>query len=211
MKRETYDFFWRKVFLPQITMTTDELIQRYRADEKYHLRTKNLEECREKIFSDYEKNRDDLKQRFFFMKPDEEKKEHLIDIHKIAACFCKSALQNKMFLFDMREDIPTELFLCNYTIAYTISVGIMYENLLGEYKKALIHDAAAGEKYEILRRQGRFIMPETNPGHDSYAIGRIKTLALNEIYGIDFDILTYSDMMYWIERYNKELLEKQTE
>ena len=52
------------------------------------------------------------------------------------------------------------------------------------------------------------MFPETNPGHDSYVLGRIKTLALNDIYGNDFDVLTYADMLFWIEKYNRKLLEK---
>lgn len=53
-----------------------------------------------------------------------------------------------------------------------------------------------------------FIFPETNKGHDEYLHGRVKTLALNDMYAIDFDILTYADMLYWIEKYNKEQLQK---
>ncbi len=33
-------------------------------------------------------------------------------------------------------------------------------------------------------------------------------MALNDMYAIDFDILTYADMLYWIEKYNKEELQK---
>ena len=34
--------------------------------------------------------------------------------------------------------------------------------------------------------------------------GRVKTLALNDLYAIDFDIITYADMLYWIEKFNKD-------
>jgi hypothetical protein len=207
VREETYDFFWKNVFLKQIDTTTRELDELCDATKVYHLCTKNLEECKERICKGYEKNRDVLKQRFFYTKHGQEKEEQLIDIHKIGASFCQSMIQNKIYCFDLREDVPIELFLCNYTLAYMVSVGIVYENLLGIYKNKY-NKNPADEKYARLQQQGCFIMPPTNPGHDPYAIGRIKTLALNDIYGIDFDLLTYADMLYWIEAYNKALIEK---
>lgn len=58
------------------------------------------------------------------------------------------------------------------------------------------------ELYSKLEEQGTFLFPETNKGHDSYVQGRIKVLALNDAYKNDFDILTYADMLFWIEQYN---------
>lgn len=49
--------------------------------------------------------------------------------------------------------------------------------------------------------------PKTNEGHDEYNAGRQKTLMLNEVFENEFDILTYSDMLFWIEYYNGQLLE----
>ena len=50
-------------------------------------------------------------------------------------------------------------------------------------------------------------MPSTNKGHDEYNAGRQKTLMLNDVFENEFDILTYSDMLFWIELYNRQLLE----
>ena len=50
-------------------------------------------------------------------------------------------------------------------------------------------------------------VPLTNVGHDEYNVGRQKTLMLNDVFENEFDILTYSDMLFWIELYNRQLLE----
>ena len=39
---------------------------------------------------------------------------------------------------------------------------------------------------------------------NTYVQGHVKTLALNDLCGNDFDVLTYTDMLFWIEWYNKE-------
>ena len=57
-----------------------------------------------------------------------------------------------------------------------------------------------------LEEQQTIIFPKTNIGHDSYAIGRIKSLALNDVCKLDFDLLNYADMLFWIEEYNKDYL-----
>lgn len=57
-----------------------------------------------------------------------------------------------------------------------------------------------------LQRQD-LMMPRTTDGHDRFNLGRIKTLVLNDIFLNDFDILSYSDMLYWVELFNIMLLE----
>ncbi len=50
-------------------------------------------------------------------------------------------------------------------------------------------------------------MPKTTDEHDRFNLGRIKKLVLNDIFLENFDILSYSDMLYWIELFNIMLLE----
>ncbi len=47
----------------------------------------------------------------------------------------------------------------------------------------------------------------TTIGHDTYKIGRIKAMALNDINNIPFDLLGYSDMLFWIEHFNRQIIE----
>ena len=42
---------------------------------------------------------------------------------------------------------------------------------------------------------------------DEYNAGRQKTLMLNDVFENEFDILICSDMLFWIELYNRQLLE----
>ena len=95
------------------------------------------------------------------------------------------------------------VFYSNYTLAFLSGIHILYLCMLADYEKSNQKELAT-----LLKRQATFIFPETNKGHDEYLQGRVKTLALNDMYAIDFDILTYADMLYWIEKYNKDELQK---
>ena len=98
------------------------------------------------------------------------------------------------------------MLLSNYELAYIVSLRIIYIYLIAYYIK--IDQKQFADK---LISQKNLKVPQTTITHDGYNEGRIKTLALNDFYGIEFDILTYSDMMYWIEYYNRQLIEAKIE
>lgn len=127
----------------------------------------------------------------------------LIDIHKVSACFTSAVLKVRVFEYNELTPMNMSVFYSNYTLAFLSGIHILYLCMLADYEKN-------GEKEmaDLLKRRATFIFPETNKGHDEYLQGRVKTLALNDMYAIDFDILTYADMLYWIEKYNKEELQK---
>ena len=95
------------------------------------------------------------------------------------------------------------VFYSNYTLAFLTGIHILYLCMLSDYERNGEDKLAA-----LLKKQATFVFPKTNRGHDEYLQGRVKTLALNDIYAIDFDVLTYADMLYWIEKYNKDELQK---
>lgn len=131
---------------PSIQEIKQSLDKEYGATDNYGLTILDLEKYKENIYQSYNATRDQLKKKFFKLDSSKLMDENLIDIHKIAACFCMSMLDNKIFVFEMKEQIPVKVMLCNYA------------------------------------------------------------LALNDIYGVSFDILVYSDMMFWIEDYNKKVI-----
>lgn len=94
-----------------------------------------------------------------------------------------------------------EIFYSNYSVAFLTALQVMHLMMLADHMNdkdpTLFHRLEAQETFQF---------PETNRGHDGYLQGRIKTLALNDIYDIDFDVLSYADMLYWLEKYNIHLL-----
>lgn len=201
MDKTTYSFFWEKAIKPQIDNIAQFLEESCAAGQFYNFEVRELGEYKEVLHTSFTKNKNELEEKFFYMGNNQEADENRIDIHKTSACFCKSVMQNKIFRFKLRDRIPDQIFLCNYCAAFSISLGIMYLNLLAEYKRS--NQIA---QYNKLKDRKQFCFPPTNPGHDSYTYGRVKALALNDIYGIDFNLLAYADMMYWIEEYNKKML-----
>lgn len=90
----------------------------------------------------------------------------------------------------------------NAKLAYNVSKSLILVSLLYYYLKK--------NKIEIVNNimdKGELYVPRTSEGHDEYNIGRQKTIALNDVFGNEFDILTYSDMMFWLEYYNRQILE----
>jgi hypothetical protein len=53
----------------------------------------------------------------------------------------------------------------------------------------------------------RLEFPETTPGHDTYLMGRVRAMAVNDGNRIGFDILACADMLFWLELYNRQLIE----
>lgn len=202
-KSITYNFLWERAIKPQIVNIAQLLSKLYSAEQYYSFQIRELNEYKEVLYTNYSNNKNSLKEKFFYMGINQGFDENLIDIHKISACFCKSIIENKVFRFKLIENIPVQVLLCNYCAAFSISLGVMYLNLLAEYKRE-----GKIAQYNNLKDKKQFYFPPTNFGHDSYPYGRIKTLALNDIYGIDFDLLAYADMMYWIENYNKSILKE---
>lgn len=196
---ETYEYIWRNVIEPNIRKVEAKA---EKSSVNNILKIDSLDILKEVIFENYKKKRDELKLLYHF-DDGESTEERKIDCHKIAACFAAVIYEEKVFSYDITKEVTDDAFLANARLAYYVSLGILYINLVYQYKR--------NNKAEIadrLLKQKKLSEPPTNPGHDSYNVGREKTLALNEIFDNDFDILTYSDMMFWIEYYNRQILEQ---
>lgn len=194
MKNETYDFLWDHIIHPCI----QDIIREY--SEKGYMLTekKNL---KSRILKAYNNSKNQVKKKYY--PSDKQIAEIRIDKHKIAACFTEAFLKVKACTYDIgNEDVVRDVGLVNYKIAFNVGIGIIYVTLLSYYD--LIGNTNC---FDTLKEWNNLKFPLTTPGHDSYKKGRIKTLALNDLGGIAFDILTYADMLFWIELYNRQLLE----
>lgn len=202
MKPETFNYIWSQVekSIGKIeSKFTDDMKLKWKFERAYGREYSDI------IKTEYEAIRDHLKQRCYKKVSDDELDDNKIDQHKIAACFCYALLCKKAFVFEMNDDIPADMLLSNYMLAYSVSLQIIYLCLIDLYlcsekreKKKLATD---------LQQHGSLWVPDTTTTHDQYNLGRVKTLALNEYHNISFDLLTYADMMYWIEHYNRQILE----
>lgn len=194
---ETYLYLWENAFekaIQDVLVSIPDNVQ-----EEYNLSyLDNLEEKKKRIWDEYNIQRKSVRTKFFDTGEDDEK---LIDVHKVCACFTAAILKVRVFEYTMKMPMNKSIFYSNYSIAFLTGIHIMYLCLLSDYSK--LEDKTL---YDLLEEQATFYFPETNKGHDKYLQGRVKTLALNDMYEIDFDLLTYADMLYWIEKYNKDLL-----
>ena len=198
MNSNTYNKTWEESILPAINNVYNECISK---GNDYSFRERNLTRIKRDVFRDYDLVRRRLKDRYY-QSGTEEIDESLIDTHKIAACLCYSLIQNKPFSFDIVPDMPQYIFVSNYSVAYYSSIGFIYMTLIAEYLMNGYRKFA-----QRLIDNGKFMEPPVSKGHNNYNEGRIFALAQNDLYGNTFDVLGYADMMYWIELYNRQLIE----
>ena len=199
MKNETFEYIWDHIIKYQIDSIYAQFDESVR--NSYSLQIRPLDRLKRDVFDDYKSIRGELK-KYYYNNSDTKESNNKIDRHKIAACMAYSLIRNKAFSFTVNTDMPNELFVVNYKLAYTVSLGIVYALLIAQY--ALDGNTEYANK---LSKAGTLRVPATSKGHNEYNQGRIYTLALNDLYGNTFDVLTYSDMMFWIEHYNRQLIE----
>lgn len=201
MQKETFDWIWG-----QINKTASDIISRLdpnRQQKDFKL-THNDMMGKAIIWNEYNKIRKNLKSQCYSSLVDVDGtngKGELIDHHKIGACLCKALIQKKLLTFRMDENTPEEIMRSNYELAYTVSLRIVYAYMIYFLRKY-----GSQKQAEELERWKMLRVPPTYPSHDGYNTGRIKMLALNDFYHIEFDLLSYADMLFWIEHYNRQLL-----
>ena len=198
MNPATYNKTWEECILPAIKYVYRECASE---ENKYSFRERDLEKIKKAVFRDYDVIRKRLKDRYYQIEATDGD-ENLIDSHKIAACLCYSLIKNKPFSFDIESGMPRHIFVSNYSVAYYSSIGFVYMTLMAEYMLN-----GYSEYAQRLRENGRFLEPPVSKGHNDYDEGRIFALVQNDLYGNTFDVLGYADMMYWIELYNRQMIE----
>lgn len=194
MEDITFDEIWNNIIVPMSKKLYQEAKEGNKDVEfSVHNTSADVSEFK----SLYESTRDSLKQRFHYNHHGED--DRRIDIHKVAACFAAAIMEYEIFRFEVAEGLSDEIFLLNARLAYNVSLAIIRENIFYKYR----------DNTETLSfvRTHKLYMPQTTEGHDRFSLGRVKTLMLNSIFLEDFDILAYSDMMYWIEMFNVMIIE----
>lgn len=192
MKNITFDDIWESILIPMI----EDIHNSMNDCDKKEVSIHNLPQDKEKLRTLYESTKDSLKQMYHYNNSDKIRK---IDIHKVAACIAAVIMEYQIFRFEINENISDDVFLSNARLAYSISLAIIKENLLFKYKDDQ-------EKLNYIM-SNPLCMPETTEGHDCFSLGRTKTLMLNNIFLEEFDILAYSDMLFWIELFNIMIIE----
>lgn len=197
MTLETFKYIWEQGIAKSAKDVYNEIDPILR--DKYSVNMDISEAMCGRLYEEYDAIRQQVREKYFDTGENDENK---IDGHKICACITGALLNVRIISYKiLDEEMPVKLVFANYAVAFLASIYVMYLFLLSDFE----NDGEI-KCHDKLKDKSTFVFPTTNPGHDSYVQGRIKTLALNDIYGNDFDILTYADMLFWIERYNKELI-----
>ena len=189
----TFDEIWDNIVVPMSNTLYEKITS---IDNNVIISVRNLPQDKESVKTLYENTRDSLKQLYHFNNADKVRK---IDIHKVAACFTSVLMEYGIFQYDINEETSDEVFLSNAQFAYSVSLAIIKENLLYKFK----------DNNEVANfiSTHKLYLPKTTVGHDRFSLGCAKTLTLNSIFLEKFDVLSYSDMLFWIELFNIMILE----
>lgn len=200
MKTETYAVLWDKC----VSSAAEDILHLVAKPirEKYIWTYDGSEETKKKILDRYKLYRKEIREKYFYGGSNPEKK---IDSHKIAACFAKAIIDVAPMKFSTLSSTPWLIKASNYAVAYYASVNIVWFFTQAYYR------FDNQQYYERFKKQKYLQYPNTTDGHDSYSVGRIKALALNDVYGKELDLLAYSDMLFWIEHYNRQIIEEKVE
>lgn len=197
-KEVTYESIWNTVIEPTIIRLKSSIDEELRL--KYSFGNREILFIKNDIYNLYESKKERLKKLYHYDDGDTDRR---IDIHKIASCFAAVLVENPIFEFEYLDaDLPDDIFLSNARLAYSVSLGIVYIGLIHHYAKIDKKDIL-----EKLTKNEKLFTPMTTKGHDEYSLGREKAICLNYVFGNEFDVLTYSDMLFWIEYYNRQILE----
>lgn len=194
----TYNWLWEKIEkqIADIESSLDSKEKR-----KFHFKIIHGSKTKQVLLDEYNAVKKGLKTRCYSNETGIGESDNLIDYHKIAACFCCALINKKVFSFKIEDDIQPKMLMSNYILAYHVSIMIIYYCLLAFY----IESPNYSKQAQDLRDARTLFTPHTS--HESYNEGRIKVLANNDFYGIGFNILTYSDMLFWLEHFTRQNLE----
>lgn len=154
----------------------------HKAYDKYSEETnhKKWKEIKDKCQSIYEALRDEVKA--LYAKDSNSR----IEFYHIAACYMGSLMKVPDNYLRCRED--------KFKWVLDSGLDIVYMWKLSEYKEE------GGERYEKLKSQGKLELPENK--YDEY----ISLLKLKDAYTGSFDVLYFSELLFWAARYCDEQL-----
>lgn len=219
--RKSFDFLWEKVIAPTIVAGYESMDEEFKARCNCGYAYSNLDDYKNDLMSFYREKREWLKKVYLPHNP-----HPRLDAHKLGAVLCRSMLAYKPIYFrfdaakrfvenkfqDQDEVSHTDWFVqnlyVNYRIAFYVSIGIVYLNLLFNYQDDDNENSFFDlEGFEYFRKAETLKFYPKSPHHDSFENSCIIALQKNDILGRNFDYLTYAIMLFQIESYNRKYFE----
>lgn len=121
----------------------------------------------------------------------------------MCAALAKAILTDYPFEWNSSMKAPAVICANNFYLAFYASNRLVYEFLVDEYRRS-----GQNEYAEKLISQKGFQYPPTNRGHKTYVKGQVKKLMLCEYHNVPFDLLGYAETLFWIEYYNRQVIEE---
>lgn len=199
-----FDFLWETVICPIIQRSFLEIDQEYR--KECYLKCENFCIYKRRLEKIYKKKREWLKRVYL---PND--KNPILDMHKIGSLLCRSIIGDKPISFDLvkskeyvernnkRNDKQwlIDNAYVNYKIAFYVSVGLLYIEMISN-----LREKDKNEEADIIEQDGALYFYPKSPHHENFQSSCIIGLMKNDIAKRDFDYLSYSAMLFQIERYN---------
>lgn len=180
MTRIKYGEIWEKAIKPDI-----EIIKKNKNLRLVY----ELNVLKEKIYESYEKIRTIV---HTYMAD----KQGKIDRHKIASCFVFALKEVKPFEIIIESSdskIPVKIYLVNELLALKTGLSIIMSYIMDNENKQIQESFSHGFKFPVCR-------------HDNYVNYLLQDLYYSFQVNKCFDIFTFSNLLFMIEEYSKEIL-----
>lgn len=215
--RYSFDYFWEKVIYPTILAADEEVDKDFKRACDFQFAYNDIEKYKRDLMDFYHEKRQWLKGVYL---PHDE--HPLLDMHKLGAILCRSMLAYKPFYFnfkaaekfvidkfsgDRRNHIDwfvNNIYL-NYKVAFYVSTGLIYIELLYSYSPRGGRADIDAMKYFL--DLGGLVYYEKSESHDSYENSCIIALQKNDVLRRDFDYLAYAANLFQLESFNRMVYE----
>ena len=145
MKSESFDVFWLKAILPYCNQIYNDLSSQY--VESYNVTLDTSTSFKSQVCTVYDKYRNELHLNYF-----NNGDNALIDRHKICSCIMGALVKCRSISYFMGDDMPVDIFLSNYKIAFFSGVKSLYFLRIAQW----LMDGNMKDHVEALIKQGIF-------------------------------------------------------
>lgn len=151
-------------------------------------------------YTHYETKKTDVHKGMFGASVDDK-----MDRHKICACVVWALLQTDFMQCTSTVKVPAAVTNAKYIAIFSGAVTVLYRLMLSDQ---LLRKSRGESNFKAKLSRYGIVFPATNAGHDLYATGKAKALAVCDISVHDdyWDVPAWASIFCDLERYNLELL-----
>lgn len=223
MDKSTFNLFWDEIISPSIDKCQKDVSKKEK--QMLNLSGMDKEKYKNHLHALYKRKREWLKREYL----PAEGKSAVLDFHKLSAIMCRCIIGRKYFSFSVQDasefyrtieesnktktqklEKEIDTIYINYKLAFLVSAGINYFDLLYKSKRIQVDEIdnytkeLLGNFIERLKENSQLFFYQKSSHHDDFKSSIIVSLMKNDRLMRDFDYLGYAALMFQWQEYTKD-------